>query len=281
MPRWWILAAALAAACSSDRTGPGLPPPVPTGLVSTSLDGAVALAWDDNAFTADPARFQNYRVFSTTFDIDADPPRCGTSWLLEGSTVAPEFLVGALENGRPRCFAVSAVSVDQAESARSEPRGDTPRPDARNVAVYATQVRNEASGFRFWDDLNRDGVAQPGELGLVRAGSDPGIDFRVEQDVPDSLRLTPVRPGTELTLYEPTGPVEDLTSIDLAPVSGYARASLRALPGWGYVFRVAEPDGFQRFAAVRLTHVGRTFLILDWSYQTDPLNPELRVGGTE
>src|SRR5581483_9825003 len=145
MPRWWILAAALAAACSSDRTGPGLPPPVPTGLVSTSLDGAVALAWDDNAFTADPARFQNYRVFSTTFDIDADPPRCGTSWLLEGSTVAPEFLVGALENGRPRCFAVSAVSVDQAESARSEPRGDTPRPDARNVAVYATQVRNEAS----------------------------------------------------------------------------------------------------------------------------------------
>jgi hypothetical protein len=36
-------------------------------------------------------------------------------------------------------------------------------------------------------------------------------------------------------------------------------------------------DGFLRYGAVRVTHVGQTFLIFDWAYQTDPGNPELLV----
>jgi hypothetical protein len=58
----------LIGACSSDGAGPSNPnpPDVPVDLVSTSLDGAVALTWEDNAFNADPSRFQDYRVFSTS-----------------------------------------------------------------------------------------------------------------------------------------------------------------------------------------------------------------------
>ncbi len=37
-------------------------------------------------------------------------------------------------------------------------------------------------------------------------------------------------------------------------------------------------DAFPRYGAVRVTHVGRDFVIFDWSYQTDPGNPELAVG---
>jgi len=267
---------AVAAACSSnDRTSPGVPPDVPASLSSTTLDGAIALNWSDNAYTSDPGNFQNYRIYSTTYDLDRN--LCGTSWQVEGTTVAPEFVVGALVNGVPRCFSVSAVSVDGFESDRSPSRSDTPRPDTRNVLIYAVQVQSAGSGFRFWDDLNGDGQVQNNELGLVRAGTAPNIDFAVDQDIHGDLFLTPVRAGTGVEYYDDTKPVEDLTSIDFAADRTYRTTGILAIPGYGYVFEMSETDGFKRYGAVRVTHVGQTFLILDWAYQTDPGNPELIV----
>src|SRR5689334_5322493 len=82
MRSWWIPSVLLlAAACSSDnRNAPGVPPDVPASLSSTSLDGAIALTWTDNSYTADPGIFQNYRVYSTSYDLDQN--LCGTSWQL-------------------------------------------------------------------------------------------------------------------------------------------------------------------------------------------------------
>src|SRR5690349_24927399 len=122
MRGWWTLGAlAVLAACSSnDRTGPGVPPDVPATLSSTSLDGAIALTWTDNSYTSDPGNFQNYRVYSTSYDLDQN--RCGSSWQLEGTTVSPEFVVGALTNGAPRCFGVSAGSGGGFERDRSRLR---------------------------------------------------------------------------------------------------------------------------------------------------------------
>ncbi|MGH7508281.1 MAG: hypothetical protein ACREMZ_02275 [Gemmatimonadales bacterium] len=275
MRDWWTpVVLVLVAACSSDRTGPGIPPDVPATLSSTSLDGAIALFWTDNSFTSDPDAFSNYRVYSTSYDLDAD--LCGSTWGVEGTTVAPEFIVGVLVNGVPRCFAVSAVSVDGAESARSVARSDTPRPDSRNVLIYARQVQNSGSGFRFWDDLDGDGTAQDDELGLIRQGSASTIDFSVEQDVTGSLFLAPVRAGTGVELYSDV-PVDDLTSIDFAASGTYRTSPIEASPGFGYVFEMDGGDGFLRYGAVRVTHVGQTFLIMDWAFQTDPGNPELLV----
>ncbi|HXE57137.1 MAG TPA: hypothetical protein VNK43_03990 [Gemmatimonadales bacterium] len=246
----------------------------PATLASTSLDGGIALVWSDNPFSEDPEGFLHYRVYSTSYDLDHD--RCGATWSLEGTTVSPEFVVGALTNGVPRCFGVSAVSVEGFESLWSPLRHDTPRPDARNVVLYARQHRDQGSGFRFWQDRDGDGRADPDELGLVGAGSSAGVDFSVERDLSGALFLTPVRSGTQVALYGDAA-IGDLTDIDVAPVSGYARAGLEALPGWGYVFRMDVGDGFYRYGAVRVTHAGTDFLILDWSYQTDPGNPELVV----
>jgi hypothetical protein len=274
----------LVGACSSDRTGPGVPPDVPASLASTSLDGAVALAWDDNSYTSDPANFEHYRVYSTSYDLDTDV--CGTTWQLEGTTVAPEFLVGAMTNGISRCFSVSAVSVDGAESNRSTRQPDTPRPDARNVLVFARQVQDAGSGFRFWGDLNGDGQAQGSELALLRQGSATDIDFSVERDGAGRLLLTPVRSGTGVEFYSNT-PVEDLTSIDFAPCFpapspqncfSYSPIPIEASPGFAYVFEMDGGDGFLRYGALRVTHVGSEYLIFDWAFQTDPGNPELLVG---
>ena len=271
----------LVAACSSDHTAPGDAPDVPATLVSTTLDHAIALTWLDNSYLADPANFRNYRVFSTTYDLDNAV--CG-AWRLEGTTVAPEFIVGALANGVPRCFAVSAVSVTGAESAQSPVRSDTPRPDARNVVVYAVDVKADSSGFRFWDD-DGDGQVQDGELGRIRNGAATDIDFFVDRDGSGSLFFNPVRAGTGVELYS-TVPVEDLTSVDLAPClagatpgqcASYTTSPLQASPGFGYVFETDGGDNFIRYGAVRVTHVGQTFLILDWAFQTDRGNPELLV----
>ncbi len=280
MRAWWFPALALLAACNDDDdngNGPGVPPEVPASLSSTTLDGSIALVWSDNAFQSDPDIFGNYRVYSTTYDIDTD--ECGSDWLVEGTTVAPEFLVGALANGVPRCFSVTSVSVDGFESDRSPVRGDTPRPDSRNVALSAAPTTPIGSGFRFWDDLNDDGSTQPGELGLVRSAESPGIDFFVDRDGNGDLFLTPVRAGTGVEFYDESDPVEDLTSIDFAADLDYRTTGIEALPGFGYVFETDGGDGFVRYGAVRVQHVGTTFLIMDWAFQTDPGNPELLVRG--
>jgi hypothetical protein len=274
----------LIVACSSDRTSPGLPPDVPAALSSTTLDGAVALFWTDNSYTADPANFESYRISSTSYDFETDS--CGSAWGLEGTTVAPEFVVGALVNGSSRCFAVSARSIDGAESARSGTVWDTPRPDARNVVLHVSPTQDAESGFRFWEDLNGDEQVQDTELGLVRDGSDPSIDFRVESTTPGAVLLTPVRAGTGVEFYDADAPMDDLTSVDFAvciPDSSpdgcapYLGSPIDAFPGFGYVFETDGGDGFARFGAVRLTHVGPTFVILDWSFQTDPGNPQLLI----
>jgi hypothetical protein len=268
-----VVVLAAAAGCSNDNTGPGRAVQVPTGLTTVSLDGAVALTWPDNAFQADPSLFKTYAIYTTGYDLDLD--RCDQSWRLEGTTVAPEFVVGALTNGVPRCFYVSAVSVDDVESDASPLRNDTPRPDARNVVVFARQEQDAGAGFRFWQDANGNGTAQDAELGLVTAGSSAAADFTVERDgVTGALFLTPQRAGVTVALYGAV-PVDDLTSIDIAPEAGYDPAGLEAVPGWGYVFRIDDGGPFFTYGPVRVTHVGTNLLILDWAYQTDPGNPEL------
>jgi hypothetical protein len=252
------------------------------------MDGAVALFWDDNAFAADPNGFQNYRVFSTSYSFGSDylNGQCGSNWTLEGTTVAPEFIVAALSNGVPECFAVSAVNKSQLESARSTPRNDTPRPEAHNVVVYARQVKAAQSGFRFWKDLNGDGAVQNNELGLVVSAASGDADFTVERfkTNPDSLEFLPQRSGTRLALYDSLA-VASLTSIDLAPdplvprtpTLDYSTLAAPTVPGIGYVFEMPAPTGSAfLYGAVRPTHVGPQFVILEWSFQTDPNNPELR-----
>ena len=285
MRGWWTpLFLTLIAACSSDRTSPGIPPDVPANLINTTLDGAVALVWDDNAYTADPANFQSYAVYSTTYDFDNNV--CGNSWALEGTTVAPEFIVGALTNGVSRCFSVTARSVEGVESARSAVRADTPRPDSRNLVLNVSPTMDVGSGFRFWDDLNADQQVQDSELGLVRAGSATDIDFVVERDGTGSVFLRPVRTGTGVEFYDDELPVGDLTSVDFAPCvpdsspdgcAPYTVSPIEASPGFGYVFETDGGDGFVRYGAVRVTHVGQTLVILDWAFQTDRGNPELLV----
>jgi len=248
----------------------------PNALSSISLDGAVHLLWSDNPFENEPSGFRRYRVYSTDYSLDDD--LCGATWALEGTTIAPEFIVAPLTNGVPFCYGVSAESIEGWESLWSPLRADTPRPDARNILVWRTGGGNDLlAGFRFFLDANADGFASDTELGIVTSTTDPIIDFRVI-DAGGVISLAPVRAGVTVAFYS-NQPIEDLTSIDIAPEIGFDVTPVEASPGFGYVFQMDEGDGFFRYGAVRVTHVGADFIIFDWSYQTDPGNPELKRHG--
>ena len=245
--------------------------PAPATLTSVTLDGAIWLGWDDTPYLDNQNDFSHYAVYSTSYDLDHN--LCGSQWSEEGTTVAPAFLVGALTNGVPLCFAVSAFSVDGAESGLSPLRDDTPRPDARNVVVFSTDtLAGQQSGFRFWLDANGNGQVDAGELGLVRPAGAGNNDF-VLVDSAGSLWLTPQRAGVTMQVYGASA-ISDLTDIDYAPDSGYAAAAISAAPMYGYVFQTTVGQ-YYMYGGLRVTAVGPKYVILDWSFQTDPGNPEL------
>ncbi len=241
----------------------------PDTLGSISLNKAIHLGWADNA--AQDTTFKWYRVYSASYNLDTGV--CGADWSLEGETVSNEFLATLLVNGTPRCFGVSAISKRGYESLWSPLRQDTPRPDARNVLVYALEQQPAQAGFRFWNDANANGVGDPGELGLVQDGNRTDIDFWVHRASDSTLWIVPEFAGDSMQVYG-TQPVADLTSIDFARAVGYTRNMYQAVPGYGYVFQRNEAGAYH-YAALRVTAVSRQYVIFDWSVQTDPGNPEL------
>jgi len=244
----------------------------PTFLTSISLDSAIHLNWDDAPFLSDSCRFKWYRVYSASYDLDLG--LCGADWFLEGTTVSHEFLAAQLANGVPHCYGVSAVDILGYESLWSPLRQDTPRPDARNVLVWTYEQKQAQSGFRFWNDANGNGYGDAGELGLVQDGTRTDIDFRIRLQASDStLWIEPIFSGTSVQVYG-GAPIPDLTAIDFAPASGYGTGMLEAVPGYGYVFQIIEGSDV-RYGALRVSYVGRQYLIFDWSFQTDRGNPEL------
>ena len=263
-----LAAALLLGACydhnaSTGLGGGGVQLQAPASLSSISLNGAVELQWSDNAFTNDPNDFAYYHVYSTSYNLDQGV--CGASWVTEGTTASYQFLVGALTNGVPECFEVTAVSLDGIESDPSPLRNDTPRPDGLNVILFTTDTLGGAkSGFTFSSGAN---------LGLVGDSAGGTNDFTVTHGATGTY-LIPQRSGVTMTLYG-SAPIDALTSIDVAPDSGYVATGIQALPGWGYVFQIDNGGQFYQYGALRVSAVGPNYVIFDWSYQTDPGNPEL------
>jgi hypothetical protein len=238
--------------------------PAPTGFTSVSLNGAVQLAWSGSAVDALHGDFDHYRVYSTAYDGSRGV--CTAAWVLEGTTASDGFLVGNLTNGASRCFAASTVTHDGHESVWTEARLDTPRFDARNAFVYSTAARRDSSGFLFFDDVTR-------RLGVVAPSSRTDLDFTIERHSDGTLWFLPARAGATMGLFANT-PVADLTSIDRAPSSGYSSATIQAVPGFAYVFRIQKADGIH-FAAARVAYVAADYVVFDWSYQSAPGNAEL------
>lgn len=240
------------------------PLPAPTGLVSISLNRAIQLSWSSNAYDASNGDFETYRVYSSSFD--ANRGMCAADWALEGTTVSDAFLSSNLTNGMTRCFAVTAVNGAGLESEWSETRQDTPRYDTRSTLVYSTASRTDSAGFLFYD-------SSANRFGVVTSSDRSDADFVIRRNDDGTLSFAPARSAVTAVQYSPI-PIADLTSIDRAPLGGYAAAPLQAIPAFGYVFRIEGPDG-AHYAAARVAYVAANYVIFDWSYQSGIGNPEL------
>ncbi len=238
--------------------------PAPLGLTSTTLNQAIHLQWDDNAVTSSIATFDYYRVYSSAYS--SAKGTCEAPWFFEGSTVSDAFLVANLPNGESRCFAVSAVSVEGQESTWSNARLDTPRSDAKSVLVYVAETKSDSAAFLFNDET-------PKILGVIAPATRADADFTLSRHGDGTVWLTPARVGSTVRLYQAT-PVPDLSSIDRAPLSGYASTSLQVTPGLAYVFQLQETDG-THFGVMRVQFVTNDFIVFDWAYQDGVGNAEL------
>jgi hypothetical protein len=239
------------------------PLPAPTGLFSVSLNTAIQLSWNPNARLAAPSLFAYYRVYSSAYDLDNN--LCSAQWYLEGTTVSEDFISSGLTNGVPLCFAVSAVTLNGQESQWTVPRFDTPRYDAVNVLIHSIPAGVSTSGFLFFS-------VATSQFGLVTDGLRTDIDFNVDQHGDGSLWLRPIRAGTGVISV---GPIGALTDIDFAPNVAYPTTELPVVIGSGYVFETTQADGLH-FGGLRVTQAGAGYVIVDWSYQSDFGNPELR-----
>jgi hypothetical protein len=241
----------------------------PSGLTSITLNAGIHLTWSDNVIRASADLFDYYRVYSSVFD--AARGGCTGQWFLEGTTSGEAFLVLNLANGAPVCFAVSAVSFDGHESVWSNLRIDTPRFDAKNVAVYSTVANGENSSFIFFEEGTR-------RLGVVGSSTRPDADLLVVRQSDGTLAIVPGRAGSTVQLYA-TAPLTELSAIDRAPTTGFQTGMLTAVPGNGYVFRLVKNDGVH-YAAVRVAYVTSDYVVMDWAYQSAIASAELsRTGG--
>jgi len=234
--------------------------PAPQGLASVTLNGGVELSWDPNAFNANPNLFDYYRVYSTDYDAVNG---CSDAWALEGTTVSDGFVARNLPNGEPRCFAVSAISLDGHESNWSNVIQDTPRFDARDVVVDAADVHPTTAAFVF---------ATADTFGVVVDTADTTADVYVSRGTGGQLWLHSSRAGVSVAPYG-VSPVNDLATVNRAPTTGYADSTALS-DGFGYVVRLTYADG-THYGAIRVVHATTDYVLFDFSYQSQPNNPEL------
>jgi hypothetical protein len=237
------------AGCHDSQTGPRrdvTPPTAPRGVFSVTGDHRVWLYWDQNPETDVVA----YRIYEGPCDDCLYTQIGGTSGL--------SLEVDGLANGVTRYFAVSAVDRAGNESDLSyNSVFDTPRPEGFGLAIFSVEAEPDFSGYDFsaydvvpYDDSEVDIIY------TVDGGWAQIVAPFVDTDIQDM------------------GPTASLDDIDWAPNTGWSPSgTVEAIPGHAYVVWTWD-DHYAKFRVVSATG---TRVIVDWAYQVDPGNRELKA----
>jgi hypothetical protein len=257
MLRRWLLAMgaiAMLSGCDEDEPRDVYPPAAPRGLRSVTGDGEARLSWLGNT-ESDVA---GYRIYMGPC---ANGPDCPYDRI--GVTSGTMF-VAPLANGETQYFAVAAYDRSGNESALSkEDVFDTPRP----------------AGFGL------------GLTDYVAAPATSGYDFSAYSVVPFDSPNADIVFGYDGTVYRMFAPFADtdlqdagytasLDDVDFAPGEyGWSNnGTVELIERHSYVVRIGYPlqTHYAKFRVVSLS-AGPARAVLDWAYQTDPFNPELRA----
>jgi len=256
-----LAAAALGMAGCNDSSSPRdvTPPAAPRGFHSVTGDGSVRLSWLSNT----EGDLSGYRVYESPC---ANGPNCPYDRI--GATAATQFMANGLTNGVTRYFAVSAVDVAGNESDLSyNDVPDTPRP------AGSTALNNFVNGLAGagWDFSAFAKVAANDPSADIVYGNDGSIALMYATEM-----LVQTQPDT---LYAPTdiqdaGYAATLDTVDVSPDQGWSpTGTVELIPGHCYVVWTWD----NHYAKFRVTGISATTVSLDWAYQTDPGNRQLRA----
>jgi hypothetical protein len=256
-----LATAGLGVAGCEDNSSPRdvTPPAAPRGLYSVTGDHEATLSWLANT-ESDVA---GYRVYMAPC---ASGSTCPYDRL--GATAGTQYVASGLANGVTRFFAVSAVDNAGNESSLSyEDVYDTPRP------AGSTALNNFVNGTANagWDFSAFSRVAK----------DDPSADIfygdngSVRQMFATSVEVTP---GTFVNNdIQDFGYASSLDAVDFAPVGingGWSpTGTVELIPGHCYIVWTWD----DHYAKFRVTGISQTTVSLDWAYQTDLGNGELRA----
>jgi hypothetical protein len=246
--------------CSERTTAPVHPPAAPRGLFSVTGDNEVTLVWLANT----EADVVGYRIYqSPCGELDCPYTRIAAIPAPAGAEYV-QYVVTGLTNGETRFFAVAAVNRAGAEGELTYDNVfDTPRPAGtglvlNNFLVYVTNIGYDFSAF----------------ARTATIGPPTDMFYGYYEDTTGFIHQQIFVPDVSTDIQD-AGYVSSLDAVDFAPESGWSPSgTVEAVAGHAYVVWTRD----NHYAKFRVTAVGPTQVTLDWAYQLDPGNRELKAG---
>ena len=238
------------AGCHDSTTAPRdqVPPAAPRGFFSVTGDHKVYLHWLANT----ESDLAGYRVYSSPC---ANGPDC--PYDLVGATAGADFVVSDLPNGHTLFFAVAAYDRAGNESDLTyDDVFDTPRPEGFGQVLTDATTDPATSGWDF-------------SAYQVLPDSDSAVDIYYARSGGVNRAVAPFT-DTEI---QDAGYASTLDAVDFAPTTGWAPSGTVELIA-GHCYVVWALDHYAKF---RVTSVGSGRMTMDWAYQVDPGNRELRA----
>lgn len=229
-------------------------PPVPSGVYTVTGDGCVEVCWSEVRFE-DLAGYKIYRSQGEE----------GKYWRI-GRSKDNYYLDEDVENGVTYYYAVTSYDWDGYESDLSyETVHDTPRPAGRDLVIY--------------DEDDHAGVDFSGYYHhMIQPWDDPFVDmYLLWLNGRYCLASTDVEYqgaiyGTDIQY---AGYVNSLDEIDWAPDGGWSldiADTVVLYEDHAYVAWTWE----NHFAKFQVVHIDYDYVIIDWAFQADEGNPELK-----
>ena len=229
------------------------PPAAPQGVYSLTGDGEVIIAWN-GPYEVD----LDYYVILRSFDpvnnyVKIDSVDAVSNPDLD--LIEYDYTDTDVKNGTTYFYAVMSVDrAGQESDLSAEEVRDTPRPEGI-VTLANSDVNPDSAGFIFaLEDIVDTAVA---DISVMTFSGEPHLQV-----------------GSNSFWIQDMGWTSDFFTIGYAPVTGWSKFNeLELIAEHTYVIYM-QPTG--NFAKVRARSVFATGATLEWGFQTDPGNPELK-----
>ena len=244
------------AGCNYHETAPiDEPPMAPSGLYSITGDGEVALYWYQNL----EPDLREYALYTSSEEFGV--------YTLDGTTTET-FYTFYLQNGETKYLAVAAIDFAGNESDLSrEAVWDTPRPEGYNLKVYALFYDSSQTNF------GRCGVDfSDYDNSMVQALDNPSNDIYID-NFEGVVYLNAFDTDTDVALFGATEALSDVDYIDPDSIDWAEEGYEPLIEDYSYIIWTYD----NHFATVRVKEVFPDRVILDWAYQTDIGNPQLKT----